>query len=89
MNAVCILKDRCERHLTERKLSYKDHAIHATRMGFEMIRGGAALLLHALVPAWFPHTGSDAIRDLYFQYVVKHNKETNGGGDSDRDSHQD
>ena len=85
MNSVCILKDRCQRHLTERKISYKDHAIHATRMGFEMIRGGAALLLHALVPAWFPRTGSDTIRELYFQYVVENNKETN---DSDG-SHQD
>ena len=71
MNAACILSDRCKRHLTERNLTYKDHAVHATRMGLEMIRGGTALLLHALVPALFPHTGTDTIRELYFQYVVE------------------
>ena len=45
--------------------SYGEHAGIAGRFGVEMIAGGFACLVHAVVPAWFERTGSSIIKRLY------------------------
>jgi hypothetical protein len=45
--------------------SYLAHAATAGRVGFTMIGGGLACLVHAAVPALFTTTGSGTIRRLH------------------------
>lgn len=47
--------------------SYTEHAATAARFGATMMIGGAACILHALVPAIFPRTASDRVKKLYAQ----------------------
>ena len=44
--------------------SYGEHLRFAGGFGLVMIAGGVAALVHALVPAWFPKTGSAALGRL-------------------------
>ncbi|SEN44373.1 hypothetical protein SAMN05192583_2796 [Sphingomonas gellani] len=45
--------------------SYGEHARVASGFGFQMIRGGLACLVHAVVPGLCTTTGSDTIRRLH------------------------
>lgn len=45
--------------------SYAAHAGAAGRFGLAMIVAGLACLVHAVVPALFTSTGSDAVRRLH------------------------
>ena len=51
--------------------SYGEHAATAARFGWTMVVGGAACLVHALVPAWFSHTASDRVKALYAQMKAR------------------
>ena len=44
--------------------TYGEHAGHALRIGFLMLGGGAACLLHALLPGLFVKTASNAVQDI-------------------------
>jgi len=50
--------------------SYWEHQRRAWRFGTAMIAGGAACLIHALVPALFLSTASTTIRRLHEKLVV-------------------
>jgi hypothetical protein len=45
--------------------SYVEHARTAAHFGVTMLVGGAACLVHAVVPAWCTRTGSDTVRKLH------------------------
>ncbi|WP_241491811.1 DUF6356 family protein [Sphingomonas endophytica] len=45
--------------------SYLAHARTAAGFGLTMIAGGAACVVHGLVPALFTTTGSDTVRRLH------------------------
>ena len=45
--------------------SYAEHARTAMHFGFAMLKGGAACLVHAVVPAWLTRTGSNTVRRLH------------------------
>jgi hypothetical protein len=45
--------------------SYWQHQRRALRFGVSMIGGGAACLVHALLPAVFVHTASSTVQRLY------------------------
>lgn len=47
--------------------SYAEHAVAASTIGLRMIAGGAACLVHAIVPALCVRTGSTTIKTLYAQ----------------------
>ncbi|MFV0623319.1 DUF6356 family protein [Sphingomonas sp. ac-8] len=47
--------------------SYLAHARTAARFGVAMLAGGAACLVHAVVPALFTRTGSDTVKQLHAQ----------------------
>jgi hypothetical protein len=51
--------------------TYFEHLFVASRVGLTMVVCGIACALHALIPAIFPTTGSDAVRRLYDQMVKK------------------
>lgn len=51
--------------------SYGEHAAIAARFGATMMLGGAACILHALIPAMFPRTASDRVKKLYAQMVAR------------------
>ena len=51
--------------------SYAEHAATAARFGFTMMIGGAACVLHALIPAIFPRTASDRVKALYAQMKAR------------------
>jgi hypothetical protein len=51
--------------------SYPEHAATAARFGATMMIGGAACLIHALVPALFPRSASDRVKRLYAQMVAR------------------
>lgn len=56
---------RSRAHLAGVEESYGEHRRFAFGVGWTMVRAGFACLLHGLVPALFPTTGSDAIRRLH------------------------
>lgn len=47
--------------------SYAEHAVAASTIGVRMIAGGAACLVHAVVPSLCVRTGSTTIKALYAQ----------------------
>jgi len=51
--------------------SYGEHAATAARFGFTMIVGGAACVIHAVIPAVFPRTASDRVKKLYTQMKAR------------------
>jgi len=51
-------------HLRDTGESYGEHLVFACRVGVLAIGGGLACFAHALVPAIFTSTGSNAIRRL-------------------------
>ena len=51
--------------------SYGEHAATAARFGFTMILGGLACVVHAIVPALFVRTASDAVKRLYAQMKAR------------------
>ena len=56
---------RSRAHLGSVDESYGAHQRFAFGVGWSMVTAGLACLLHGLVPALFPTTGSDAIRRLH------------------------
>jgi hypothetical protein len=56
---------RSRAHLESVDESYGEHRSFAFGVGWTMMKAGFACLLHGLVPAIFPTTGSDAIRRLH------------------------
>jgi hypothetical protein len=53
------------RHLDEVGESYGEHLAVASRVGFRMIGGGLACLVHGVLPFLFSTTGSRTIRELH------------------------
>ncbi|MBB4154319.1 hypothetical protein GGQ80_002232 [Sphingomonas jinjuensis] len=51
--------------------SYTEHARVASGIGFAMIGGGLACLVHAVVPAWHTRTGSNVIKRLYARLMSR------------------
>jgi len=51
--------------------SYGEHAATASRFGFTMIVGGAACVVHAVLPFLFARTASDAVKRLYSQMLAR------------------
>jgi hypothetical protein len=45
--------------------SYVEHARTAAHFGTAMLLGGAACLVHAVIPAWCTRTGSNTVRKLH------------------------
>lgn len=56
---------RSRAHLESVEESYGAHQRFAFGVGLAMVKAGLACILHGLVPAFFPTTGSDAIRRLH------------------------
>lgn len=51
--------------------SYGEHAATAARFGFAMIAGGAACIVHAVLPTMFTRTASDTVKRLYGQMKAR------------------
>ena len=45
--------------------SYGEHFTTAGGFGLQLISGGVACLVHALVPAWFEHSASNTVHRLH------------------------
>lgn len=50
--------------------SYLEHQRHALGFGFSLLLAALACFVHALVPALFVRTGSDAVTRLHDRMVV-------------------
>lgn len=46
-------------------MSWWQHGIGAVRIGAEMIAGGSACLVHAIVPGWFTQTAGRTVERLH------------------------
>ncbi|TPG41458.1 hypothetical protein EAH79_09675 [Sphingomonas koreensis] len=57
--------------------SYAEHARVAARFGAAMIVGGAACLVHAVVPALFPRTASGTVAALHARMLARHGDTAN------------
>ena len=51
--------------------TYPEHLRVAGRFGAEMVGGGLACMLHAVVPAVFKSAGSDTVSKLHARMVAK------------------
>jgi Family of unknown function (DUF6356) len=54
--------------------TYFEHLRQAFRFGAVMVAAGGACMLHALVPALFPRTGSSAVSRLYQRMVLNRSR---------------
>ncbi len=54
--------------------TYFEHFTHASAFGLRMIAGGAACLLHGLLPFLFVKTGSRQITNLHGRMVTHRSK---------------
>jgi hypothetical protein len=55
---------RSRLHLKESGKEYGPHGVFALKAGFLLIYAGVTSLIHAAVPALFPFTSRDIVRDL-------------------------
>jgi hypothetical protein len=55
--------------------TYLQHLREALTFGILMVAAGAACVLHALVPALFPRTGSCAVSWLYERMVLSRSRD--------------
>lgn len=60
-----------QEHPREVGETYLEHLAVAGAFGVKMIVGGAACVVHAVVPGLFITTGSGTIKKLYDQMVAK------------------
>jgi len=51
--------------------SYTEHFMVAGRFGARLIAGGAACLVHAVLPNAFARTGSNTVKGLYSEMVSR------------------
>jgi hypothetical protein len=51
--------------------SYWEHALVAGRFGSTMVVGGVCCLVHAVVPALFPHSASERVKQLYLRMKAR------------------
>lgn len=51
--------------------SYGEHAATAARFGVTMMVGGAACIVHAVLPFLFVRTASDSVKRLYAQMMAR------------------
>jgi hypothetical protein len=58
--------------------SYLAHARTAAGFGLAMLAGGAACLVHAVVPALFTSTGSDTVRRLHRAMAARRREAAEG-----------
>lgn len=58
-------------HPRELGETYAEHLLIAGRFGAEMVVGGLACMLHALLPAAFKSTGSGTVSRLHARMVAK------------------
>lgn len=75
-------------HLARNKISYLEHMHRALKMGFQMLKGGSALIIHSVVPSLFPSTGSDIVRELYFESVLKMERSEDTSEHEDASEHE-
>lgn len=60
---------------------YGEHARIAARFGAVMVLAGAKCLAHAVVPALFPTSASDAIRKLHGDLCARQERASNAISD--------
>ena len=51
-------------HLKENNMAYIEHMKFASEHGFRCIKAGFLLIIHSIIPAWFPRTGSILVNKL-------------------------
>lgn len=51
-------------HLQDNKMTYYQHLLFAFGHGIGCLRAGICLMLHAIIPAIFPTTGSYLVQEL-------------------------
>jgi hypothetical protein len=54
--------------------SYTEHAMHATRFGFAMLRGSLACFVHAAFPWICTTTGSSTVVRLHDRMVINRSR---------------
>lgn len=55
---------KSKQHLEENNMSYLEHLRFASGHGFGCIKAGILLIIHSIVPAWFPRAGSILLNKL-------------------------
>jgi len=53
------------KHPMEKGYTYMEHLQRAWTLGWNLLKGSAALFVHGVVPAYFEDTGSTIIHDAY------------------------
>jgi hypothetical protein len=58
------LKKRWINHLKENNMNYIEHMIFALYYGLLCLSAGLYLIIHSILPCFFPTTGSDLVNKL-------------------------
>ena len=59
-------------HLIDSQITYFEHCGFALHAGIKLLAAGAASLIHAIVPQWFPGTAAFTVIDLYKKRLENH-----------------
>jgi len=60
-------------HLKENEMGYWQHFKFAAGHGIRCIRAGVLLIIHSIIPAFFPYAGTKLINRLN-KYFIDHNE---------------
>ena len=61
------------KHLRKNNMGYWEHFKFASCHGIRCIKAGVLLILHSLIPAFFPKTGSELVNELNKDFT-EHNE---------------
>lgn len=62
---LIILATVFNKHLNERGLTYFQHMYQAIIIGFSLIVAGFKVIVHAVLPFFWPTAASDLVKNLY------------------------
>jgi hypothetical protein len=57
------------RHLNENNMTYCQHLLFASAHGLRCMKAGICLVLHSLIPAILPKTGSNLVNELNKSFI--------------------
>lgn len=66
------LRKRWNEHLQQNKMTYIEHLIFALIYGLSCLLAGFYLIIHSVLPCFFPTAGSDLVTKLSKRFKKQH-----------------
>jgi hypothetical protein len=67
------LVKRWKNHLSENKMTYREHWMFAVGHGYCCIKAGLYLIIHGFLPCFYEKTGSKLVHELEKDFIEREN----------------